>query len=342
MTDRVIAFTRAGIPIGELDAVVVRSQKLQREVRAERAVMQVRSSNITRESTQFRNLIVVLSDKVPTWCGVIWDTRDWADNNINVTLYSCEYLLSFRRTGTIETYNNPPNLIFGGLLKTAQKDESLLIQISSAYIASGGRVTEKEYNREIIFNVINDLASELEYYWWLEPSISTANRLTLRAHWNRIRGIPYIRPLVQGSNFVDVKVTEICDVANRIFAEGNFDDWTDPLEYVAQDAVSRSDFGLIEDVVSDHDISDQPALVSFGISELAKRKQPRMKISGKVVSTPFPKIGDNVTVMLSSDTLGYAGGSSVPTRTVTLRIKSVSYTPEEEAVYIICDNIYWE
>lgn len=342
MTDRVIVYHRNGTPLAELDATIVRSWQLERGARAERAVMQVRASAIAKNLTQFRNLVVVVSDVVPHWCGVIWDTRDWDDNNITVTMYSCEYLLSFRRTGTVEKYETTPNGIFSGLLKTAQAVEPLQIEINASYIAGGGAVTAKEYNRENIFQAINDLASETEYYWWLQPTFSTVNRLSLRAMWQKNRGVTYNQPLVQGSNFTDVKVTEICKVANKIYAHGNVEEWENAMEHVAIDAASRSQFGLIEDEIADHDISEQVALVSFGNSELNKRKQPRLRVSGKVLSTPFPRIGDNVTVMLSADSLGYSGGESVVARTSALRVKNAAYSPEEIGVSIIADNLYWE
>lgn len=342
MAERVLIYGRGGFPHGEIDATIVRSWQLERGVRAERAVMQVRASAQAKAMTQFRNLVVVASSEVPHWCGVIWDIRDWEDNNLIVTVYSAEYLLSMRRTGTVEKYETTPNGIFSGLLKTAQAIEPLQIEMSANYIQGGGTVTAKEYNRENIFQAINDLASETEYYWWLHPVFSAANRLALRAYWQKNRGSTYGRPLVQGSNFTDVKVTEICKVANRIYASGNVEDWANPLEYIAQDTASRSQFGLVEDMVSDHDISDNTALVAFGNSELNKRKQPRLRVSGKVLSTPFPKIGDNVTVLLSADSLGYAGGESVVARTSTLRVKNIAYSPEETGIDIIADNLFWE
>jgi hypothetical protein len=342
MTDRVLVFTRKGVPLGELDAQVVRSWQLQRYVRAERAVMQIAASTVNRDMTQFRNLVVVESSQYPKWCGVIWDTRDWADNQMTVTMYAAEYLLSMRRTQALEKYDGAPHTIFSSLLKSAQKDEPLLIQISGNYISHGALNTAKEYTRENIFQAINDLASEAEFYWWLEPVIAATNRLTLRATWRKQRGIDYIYPLVQGSNFVDLKVTEICNVANRIYASGEVEDWNDPFEYIAQDNFSRSHFGLVEDSISDHNITEEDALIAFGKSELTKRRIPRIKMTGKVTSTPYPKIGDKVTVQLGADSLGYASGSSVAVKVITARVKSVAVSPEEEFPTVMIDNVFWE
>jgi hypothetical protein len=342
MTDRVLVFTRKGVPLGELDAQVVRSWQLQRYVRAERAVMQIAASTVNRSMTQFRNLVVVISDKHPKWCGVIWDTRDWADNRITVTMYAAEYLLAMRRTQALEKYDGVPHTIFAGLLKSAQKDEHLLIQISGNYIQHGGLNTDKEYNRENIFQAVNDLAAEAEFYWWLEPIIATTNRLQLRAVWRKQRGVDYVYPLVQGSNFIDLKVTEICNVANRIYASGQVEDWNDPFEYIAQDAFSRSLFGLVEDSMSDHNITEKEALEAFGKSELTKRRIPRIKMTGKVTSTPYPKIGDKVTVQMSADSIGYSTGASVAVKVISARIKSVVVSPEEEYPTIVCDNLFWD
>lgn len=342
MTDRVIAYTRKGVPLAELDAQVVRSWQLVRQVRAERAVLQLNASLVNRNITEFRNLIAVVSDKFPTWCGVIWDTRDWSDNRINVTMYAAEYLLSMRRTLALESYDGDPGSVFTNLLKTAQRDESLQIQISGNYVENGGASTAKEYNRANIFQAINDLSSEAQYYWWLQPVIATSNRLTLRAMWRKQRGTNYVAPLVQGSNFIDVKVTEICTVANRIYASGNVEDWNDPFEYIAEDADSQSIYGLVEDAISEHEITENAALVAYGESELAKRRHPRIKISGKVTTQPYPKVGDKVTVMLSGDSVGYVSGTAIPVRTVTLRVKAVAVSPEEEFPVVVADNIFWE
>ena len=76
MTDRVLIYHRNGTPLGELDGTIVRSWQLERGSRAERAVMQVPANSTNKSFTQFRNLVAVVSDTVPHWVGVIWDTRD--------------------------------------------------------------------------------------------------------------------------------------------------------------------------------------------------------------------------------------------------------------------------
>ena len=342
MTDRVVIYNRLGVPLAEVDAMIVRSQALERKVRAERAVMQIQATTTARGLTKFRNLVVVYSDVVPVWCGVIWDTREWSDNTITVTVYSCEYLLQFRRTATVEKYTGQPGLVFAGLLKTAQQTENMLIWADPNTISSGGLATEKEYNRANIFDAVNDLAAEAEFYWWFEPLVTAGNRLLLRAQWQRYRGVVYNRPLVQGTNFVDVKVTEICRVANKIYTLGNVEDYATALEYVAEDAQSRSDFGLVEDVTSDHDATTSAELIPIGKAELAKRKQPRVKITGRVVATPYPKVGDNVIVSLSSDSLGYGSGGSVFQGISGVRVKTITHSPEEDGVTISADSIYWE
>lgn len=342
MTDRVVLYNRQGIPLGEVDAVIVRSSALERKVRAERAVMQLQINTTTRFFTRFRNLVVVYSDVLPIWCGVIWDTRDWSDNEMTVTLYSCEYLLQFRRTGPADKLAGQPGQIFTELLKGAQQFDSLAIWIDPNKIAAGGLLTDKEYNRANVFDAVNDLAAEAEFYWWLEPMVSTANRLTLRAQWQKFRGVTYHRPLIQGSNFVDVKVTEICRVANRIYTSGKVEDWNTAIEYIAEDAQSRSEFGLIEDVSTDHDAITPGELVPIGKAELTKRKQPRVKITGRVIVAPYPNVGDNVIVSLSSDSLGYGSGGSVFAGSTAVRVKTVAHSPEEEGVTIMADNLYWE
>ena len=342
MTDRVVIFNRFGVPLGEVDAIVVRGQALERKSRAERAYLQVRADITTKEMTRFRNFVMVFSDLVPTWCGVIWSDRTWEDNNITVSVFSCEYLLSFRRTAKVEQLDGQPGQVFTGLLKAAVLLEGLPIWIDPNRITSGGTVVEKEYNRANIFEAVNDLAAESEYYWWFEPLITAGNRLLLRAQWQKNRGIVYHRPLVQGSNFVDVQVSEICNVANRIYATGDVEDWATANEYIAQDFASQSAFGLVEDSVSDHDATAPDEVIAIGTAELTKRKQVRLKISGKVIVTPYPKVGDNVVISLSADSLGYSGGITVLQPAAGLRVKTIAYTPEEDGVNIVADNLYWE
>lgn len=343
MTDQIIAFDRRGFALNELDGTVKRTTNLQREVRAERAELTVRASSANRSMLSFRNFVVVKSTIVPTWCGVIWDTREWADNNIKITLYSAEYVLGFRATKAVEKYDATASAIYTSLLKTAQADESLGILVSENYISATAVNMAKEFNREIIFRAINDVANEAEMYWWLAPVInSTTNRLVLRAYWQKQRGVAFPVPLVQGANFIDVKITEICNVANRIYAEGNFEDWNNPLEYIAEDVASQNIFGLVEDVVSDHDITDETALVNFGKAELTKRKDRRVKITGRVITSPYPSVGDSVLIHLSSDTSGFANGVAVIAPNILLRVKSIAYSPEEQGPVITADNLYWE
>lgn len=348
--DTVYVFNpKTGQAMAELDCVVVRYWKLQRSQRPERAVLKIKATAYDGGLLEFRNIIVVVSDVVPTWVGYVSVSpadRRWKDGYIYITLFSAEYLLSLRRLASSGNFSGNALNVFTDIIMQAEESESMLLNTIDT---SGG--TRKnytlEYKRQTAFDAINGLVNSTGNYWWIEArsvdntEVSQAKKLTLVPRISRQRGAQYAYPLVEGTNLVNIEAVEVGYLANRIYVQGASTTNEDPIEVTVSDNTSISRYGLIEDVHQVRDTALLDDLKEIGDEQLFRRAFPRYSITADVLSTPYPRIGDKAKFELESSFYGNVMQTLIGFN-ATFIIKSVAYSPESQGVTIQADNIFWE
>lgn len=348
--DTVLVFNpQDGRAMGELDCVVVRQWKLQRSQRPERAIIKVKAANYDGNMLQYRNIIVVLSDVVPTWVGYVSVSpanRKWKDGYIYITLFSAEYLLALRRLPySGESIGTAPN-VFSEVITAAEKTESLLF--TNIDITGGTRRKYTlEYKRQTCFDAINDIVNNTANYWWVEArsrsnsEVNQASLLSLTARISRKRGSNYQYPLVEGTNLVNIEASEVGAMANSIFVQGSSVTGEDPVEVNVRDEVSINQYGLIEDIYTIREATTTDDLREIGEELLRQKSVPRLAVNADVITEPYPQIGDLAKFELESSFYGGIQQTIIGFNGY-LTIKSVAYSPEMKGVNIVADNIYWE
>jgi hypothetical protein len=340
---------KEGRAIAEIDAVVSRQWKLTRSQRPERAIMAVRASDYSANLMDYRNLVVVVSDVVPTWCGFIAVTpasKRWKDGTVYITLHSAEYLLSTRRMAFEGEYGGTAPTVFSSIIGAAEKKETMLM---SRIDTTGGtnRQYTLELKRQTAFEAVNELANNTLNYWWIDAEgknnapITQANKLFLQARMSRQRAYPvlYTTPLVEGTNLVEVEASEKGDIANAFYTQAQNISGEDPIEVYVRDAPSISKYGLIEEVYKHPDTTTLDDLTDVGEGQLRRYSTPKYSISADIIATPYPKIGQKCRVELESSfwTPGMGIGW-----TGYMMIKTLSYSPLTASVSVVMDNIFWE
>ena len=343
MADRVLIFNRSGQMLAEIAASVTRSWQLERSLRADRAQfsMSMSDAKCTEGNLRYMNRVVVQSDTLPDWGGIIWTPREWRPGIVTVNMLSAEYLLAFRRTGTNDTLSGTIGSIFQDLIEIANGSEDMGIQVDADDLDFSSKSGVITFNLANIFEAINTAAADYQFYWWLEPVLSDTNRLTFTANIAKNRGRRFRGgELIEGGNFNDVKVSETGELANRIYTWGKFDSWTNPLVSVAEDEASRADYGLIEDAVGFPDVENVGYLDAAADALVTRQKKPRYKVPGTISRSPYPFIGDLVDVRLVTAlwTDGLVGK-----KVSNMRVKAMQYTPDNGGILnVSLDNIYWE
>lgn len=350
MTDNVYIFDlNTGRGLCELDCVVVRQWKLERSQRPGRAVVRLKASDYDGNLLNYRNFVVVVSDVVPTWVGyfsVSPADRRWADGSVFITVFSAEYLLALRRLPYSGVLPGETTTIFPQIVAFGEKKDSMFITSSDT---TGGtkRAYTLEYKRQTCFDALNDLVNYTQNYWWLEPigtnnqMITQSSRLKLVARLSRSRGVEFSDPLVQGTNLVNVEASEIGQMANVIYVQGYNASNDDPIEVEVRDEESIGKYGIIEDIFSVRNATSLENLRDIGNQQLLRRANPRYLVTGDVISTPYPRIGDKVNLEIENAFFGLKNRQNIVGANLKVIIKSVAYSPESASVNIVADNVFW-
>jgi hypothetical protein len=341
LSERVIIFSKTGIPLAELSAPVVRNWKLEYAVSAERAVFELDPADIRGGFLDYGNFIGVFSDDLPNWAGVIWPPQTWpGGGKVLVEAKGAEYVTSFRVTGVNDRISGTGGLIFAKLLTSIQssgwRPHLPLVIIDETNIIHSGKHVTITYHRERLFDAFNDLAEETGQYWWLEPELDPRGRLRLVAFWQAKRGRKWPKRLIEGSNFTPDQVLETGDIVNRLYGIGKQKGWTHPLEVAVNDMDSISDYGLIEDVFIDES-ADPNTLLTRAARRLQKRSRPRIMITGSIYKTPYPWIGDLVDVQLSYE-LYTAKGVNLGRLVEDIQLTEMSYSSAEKMAAVTLDS----
>lgn len=336
MTDQVLVFTRAGIPLDELPVSITRAWKVSRVIEAARGSFTISTTNpkATAANLKYGNIVFVQSSSgVQPWAGIIWPPMSVANGVITVQLKSVEYILSTRLTpehaggrGATAATNFMFLLDFfgrNGNEYPIDADNAVLKPTSSAGL-------DIDWHFANLYEEANKLANSTLNYWWLEP-IYTDGRLTLIPYFVSKTGRNFAVKLIENNNFNDVKITEKGDKFANVIV-GWCDTKADGEIYaIAENPTSIGRYGEIQAAVALNDIDTLEGVEAAVTGMLPERAFPLLELSGVVTARPFPRAGDTVSVQLST-----AGAFLVQGRGMTIDglVVSAAYSPETDEMLI--------
>lgn len=341
MTDRVLVFTPSGRLLDELSVSITRAWKASRTIEAARGQFDISTSNEKATSTNLRygNIILVQSSTgVQDWAGIIWPPTRVKNGVITVQLKSIEYIFSTRITGKTDAIEGTPEEIFAFLVGLAASD-NFLYPLGTAVIedSTGEDKTKKDFHYCNIYDELNKLANDTYHYWWLTPGYSAGVLQFIPTFQSKI-GRNFAEWLIENDNFNDVEIVEKADFfANTVLAWGSVGN-DDELCYEASNSKAAAIYGKIEMSVSVTDIDTQAGIQTAAESKLLDYAYPLLELTGVVTVLPFPRVGDTVTVVLST-----AGSFLVerPSRRAGFQafVVNASYSPEADEMYIVAREI---
>lgn len=350
MTDVVIVCDNAGRKLDELPVSIPREYPaLDRTVDAGHGSFSIPVDHPKANARNLRygNIIYVYSDQagIPDWAAMIWPSEPRGtsvkDGELVVQLRSVEWLLANRATAPQDIIAGKPGRIFETLLNISRREGYLPISSATSGIVYSGTVLEREYNLIDCYEAANQLAKDVEAYWWLQPSIDPAdNALLLKPQWRFKRTSLFRGKLDTGGsspNFAVMDIGETAEIANHVIAYGKSESWASPVIYAERNAKSRSRYRqTYTTILQCLDETTVEGLIPIVRAYLADHAFPRLYADGLVLRPPYPRVGD-VTDLLLTD----FGGVITDQRgsTVKMQVQTASYNPLDSSLKVYLEEI---
>jgi len=337
MTTRIQIFSNTGSRIGEIDANVTRSWKLN-DYGSGSFAMSLEDAKAVVDYLQFGNFVYMTNDKLPDWGGMIDTPRTWGNGIITSSIYQAEYALRSENTGhRIDKFSGSPGGIFTEL---TNKKIGTTIPVLPGDIFGSGVEQTKVYNYASVYQACKDLADESGHDWDLSPAIDANGSLYFIANWYEHKGVDRQYHLYEDLNIrlSDRVLIEQGTISNRVIGFGNGSAWTSKPAAQINDEESSSKYGYRTFAVS---LSvDSLTQVSEGVRNyLAENKEPRrtFDLIALDVGDTYNNIRIGDTLPIDFYTVGFTGGEvGLNTR---VRVLQMTFDDIQNQLRLVVDEV---
>lgn len=322
MTDRLRIFDRKGNTLAEFQADAARSWALAKEGRCSFEIASNRAY-ATEKILEFGNYLLVESDILPAWVGIIDTPRGWTNSTIGVSAYTMEKLFSFRVGPEEEILTASAGAIFEKLIKKINKAEQTLLEAGDIY--TEGAQIEETLSPETLDKTLKRIQENtLEEYRFRHSVIG--GRLVMYGDWYDRFGKFTQNILNQsagGGNIENPTMNEDGQIQNWILGWGDGETWADRKPDYSTNEKSVAKYGLRQ---YGEQFAGETTLE--GIKTKAKAILRQNKYSHKLIDANVINdgrtfesidIGNSFDVVLEN--MGFGGTK------MTVRIIGMSYTP---------------
>jgi hypothetical protein len=246
---RVRIFDRTGAPLVEILTKVTRSWELNTWGEAS-FKMTYNDPKWREKFFQFGNLLLIETNNLPIWGGVIDNARSWGKFEATVRAYSGEYLFALRAfmSPYDETHNAGDH--FGRWIALANHNEDTLID--PGVIWGGGSSFSFPEAYVKIGDAIKDLLEKSGNDYSVIPYLDDHGYLKFYGHWYEKRLSFRKTPLREGHNLEvnEKSLVEYPPKANYVVAFGNAALIAEKSTHEAQNVSSRGKYGTRQDGIS--------------------------------------------------------------------------------------------
>jgi len=333
---RIITYSHTGKQLAEFNALVTMSWKLNEYGKAT-WTMSTRDEKCKREYIEFGNRVMIETDKLPVWVGVIDTPREWASNGeVSITAYTAEYLLTWRRAPVDKKISGTCGAKFEELIKIAQAGGNMFLRVGEVWGA--GKAVAETLKSESIYDAIKDLTDRMGNDWNVTPEIVNGE-LRFTANLYKRRGNVRDVVLQDGYNIkASSKVfIEQGNIANDIIVVGV---GASSGSQKTANTIDEESIGLYDYRQATVNLpSEYEGTLSAGADQqLFELKQPRrtFDVSALDVGDLWQnlQVGDIYTINLGN--VGFvSGGYGLQTN---VRIIGMEYAEEACAVRLISDE----
>jgi len=326
--ERIRIFDRNGFALAEFRAAVERSLVINGEGRAEFNYPSRKTDVVNEKVLQFGNWLLVESDSLPAWVGVIDTPREWSPRIVAVHAYTPEHVFGWRVGPLEEKITGSAGLIFEKLIAKLNQREPTIIR--SGNIWRGGRQREETLNPTQLSEDLQRITerSGEEYNW--RPEIDTSGRLIVFADWVERLGAETTALLHEGKGGgnmegLDNVFMEDGELFNEVLAFGDGMTWRTKPTATVTDETSRARYGLRQIAIEYSGVSNGNTLKENGKAALKESKETikTFHVNALNVGETYKYIGLGNTLKLQFENMGF-GGYQTNVRITGMNINSVT------------------
>lgn len=330
--ERLRVFSRDRFPIAEFRATAERSLALGDESRLQ-FTYPTRKTEIANDTVlRFGNWILVESDTLPPWVGVIDTPRSFESRTVTVSAYSPEHVLGQRRGPVEQVFNTSPGGIFESIIQFVNRAEPTPLVIGNVY--RGGKPMQETINPTPLSDDLRRIweRSGEDYAW--RPTVENG-LLTVYADWHERLGSDFDILLHEGKGGGNIEaqnrmLVEDGDIYNDILAYGDGMTWPGKPMSTVQDQESIGKYGLRQTARNWSGVNTVQGLTDNAEEEISNSKNASrtFAVTALNVGETFKYIGLGNTMILQLQNIGFQNGGLGYVGRV--RIVGMNYDPEQK------------
>lgn len=320
--ERIRIFDRQGFPLAEFRASVERSLVIGGEGRAEFNYPSRKTDVVNEKVLQFGNWLLVESDTLPPWVGVIDTPREWSPRTVAVHAYTPEHVFGWRRGPRELKITGSAGTLFIKLLTLVNQEELTVIRAGEIWRAGNQR--EETLNPTKLSDDLERIQerSGEEYNW--RPDTDPSGRLIVYADWVERLGVDTTALLHEGKrggNIENVRNSfiEDGDIINDVFAVGDGMSWASRPGHIVIDAESMDKYGLRQKSIQYSGVSNTNTLRENALQEITQSANTAkiFHVNALNVGETFAHLRLGNTMILRFENMGFSAGLGFET---TVRI----------------------
>lgn len=331
--ERVRIFDPDGLPLAEFRARVQRSWVIGDTGRATFSYASRKTNVVNEKALQFGNWLLVESDTLPAWVGVIDTPRYWSARSVDVFAYTPEHVFGWRRGPLEDVLTGSAGTIFEGILNRVNYWEPTIIQAGDIW--RGGVQRQETINPTLLNKDLKRITerSQEEYQW--RPSTGTNGRLVVYADWLEQLGEDTSVMLHEGAGGGNIEavgniMVEDGPIVNEVLTYGDGETWRSKPRAVVRDQDSIGRYVLRQDAKGYSGVTNVQTLTDNGANHIAQFKSPArtFRLNALNVGDTFKYIRLGNRLPLQFQNIGfYTGEQGLKTR---VRIVGMAYDSSEK------------
>lgn len=329
--DRVRIFNREGFPVAEFRASVERSWSVADGGRALFKYPSRKTDVVNEKALNFGNWLLVESDTLPAWVGVIDTPRKWSPRTVEVYAYSPERVFAWRRGPLELKLSGTAGDIFAKLINRINEAEPTCLRAGDVF--TGGVQREETLNPTTLDENLRRVTDRSGEEYTFRPITDASGRLIVYGDWYERLGVDTGIMLQEGKGGgniegVDNILVEDGDILNDLLAYGDGSTWNTRANTVITDSESLGKYGLRQGSEDYRGVTNVSTLLSNGRKKIAKEKNPirTFHINALNVGDTFKYLSIGNRMLLRLQNIGFmSGGLGYET---TVRITAMAYDPQ--------------
>lgn len=331
-------FNRNGYEIGSVETIAVRSWVLNGYGQTKFNIS-INDPMASEDKIQFGNFVFIEHPTLPSWGGHIEITRLWKNGYIEVTAYTQERFLRWRRGPQSKLLSGTAGSIFLQILEYANSQGDTMI--SPGNIFTGGKSTSETINFSELYKDINRIANRVNMDWDVVPEIDNDGRLHFFANWYESKGVTVSNFVYEDGVNIEAEETilsEDNDIINELTGYGEGATWDSRIYYTERNEESIAKYGLRQWGKEYPGVTNMETLQANVHEELLRRCNPKKKFSVTVIDKgdafKYLKLGN---VIKYKTTFAGFTGKQIGTE-AKCRISGLSYEEDDNVVPVTIEG----